>query len=951
MEEIDRYLDGVQYIGAESISTRLGRGITSNPAAWDTLVAIAQRVLGHYQNESRSPDTDVRGLYSDDVAKPLIAAARILSAASDAAHKDLQSEDTLSESSEEEVSALSWMAASAYAAAGNFPSAAACLKNVDMERDLKENPYRRLAFALLNPNDIGTVMAYAAEGAVDVPMLVHVNELLATGDLTLHKSASDALDDALRTCASAFDIALLRSARLALRHFKYLSTVAMIASRSSLPSQWAMLLGRNAPATLLPAQWAVLNEGLLENRDNTLITLPTSTGKTLLAQFAILSDLLSCGGIGVFVAPYIAVARQTTESLRRLAAGLDIKVSSVIDPGGIEHQDISGGPQVFIVTPERLEALLSSSLTIDAISIAVFDEAHLIESGVRGARLESLLTRFRLKQRADSKCRLILMSAVLENVSEVRQWLGVAEARHHDGRWRPTARRVALWEQSGRLSWIYGTDPVRPANASGLTVLGHRQLSLVEPMYATELFSQMTLQWPLAYKNVAYLVDQLRADIQGPALIVCMTRRATRGVAHALANRFDEINFGPELQALEELIAAEGPHLFGLLKCLKHGVAFHNASVPSRIRAGIESALREGELRAIASTTTLAEGADLPFRLTVLYDWLQGFGDNQRPLSPLLFRNIAGRAGRAGSYVEGDTVVFENVLGKARYTRRTTRGSALLDVISASPKLRSPFEEATLDDRQGISAAFETGFVAAIDENPGDDHLAVAFSGSSFSARVGYQAPLTETLQAATQHVLLESLGGPIGVAASPIRLTDFGRAVRSTNLSPSSARVIMALLPTLSSVSVDDAVSSLLLACGALPEQSYQKLRDLAKKQNTRFVVKRSDLSQLSGMWRSDVSLFDAFIGLSAVAKSTRKRFAEWRSGEDVPDWDSQYDAFVDFMESAFGAYVPLLARSASILSPFTDGAVPLDWIGIAHVFETRSDLDVSDAAELLLL
>ena len=73
-------------------------------------------------------------------------------------------------------------------------------------------------------------------------------------------------------------------------------------------------------------------------------------------------------------------------------------------------------------------------------------------------------------------------------------------------------------------------------------------------------------------------------------------------------------------------------------------------------------------LRIVAATTTLAEGVDLPFRVTILADWLTFDGEKSRPMESLLFKNIAGRCGRAGQFTEGDTIIFDNPVGDAQLT-------------------------------------------------------------------------------------------------------------------------------------------------------------------------------------------------------------------------------------------------------------------------------------------
>lgn len=950
MDRIEEYLDDVPYVAAENAAARLNRGMVERPASWETLIATAQRVIGHYQNAGRDPDASVESFYEAPLSRPLTAAARILTAGAETVVRESEQADYVGDVSRLQANSLAWLASSAFAAAGNFASADAALQIAnDIEERLALSPVWRVILSLLSPMRRGEVLDRATDQNEGVQAFLEAqNAFLNTGEHTQYQRSSVLFDTLLRQPWEPFAGAILRSCRLALRHQRRLSTTANLREYSTLSNEAAIRLANNGPTLLLPAQWRVIRGGLLQQRDNALITLPTSTGKTLLAQFALLSQALSDGGIGIFVAPYVAVVRQTIGGLRKLVQKTPVRILSSNDvANGLMPLNVAA-PQILVLTPEALDALLGRALDIDQIRTAVFDEAHLLENGVRGARLEGLLTRFRLRQRAGGSCRLVLMSAVLDNAEMVREWLAVPETGYFEEDWRPTARRIGIWQQTGRLSYIYGPDPIRPAGATSITVLGSRSLPLVERMWSTEVYPAMKSQWLASYRNVAYLVDSLRADFRGPALVVCMTRRATRGVANALASRLGEVPFGPALENIAALIEAEGDSLRSLLRCVQHGVAYHNASVPPRIRAAIEDAVKAGELVAVASTTTLAEGADLPFRLTVLYDWLQGYGENQRPLSPLLFRNIAGRSGRAGHYVEGDTIIFENVLGNERYTQSAARGRALTDIVQSSPRLRSPMEDLASIDTKGVAAVYETAFVAAIAENPLLDNLDGQFTSAAFSPRVGYGHGLTSTLLDGRAKVLSGGLGGPIGVAASPIRLTEFGLAVLASGLSPDSARSVLEMLPTIPN-DLDQAVASILSTCGTLPEQISPKLRELAAGKRKPFIVKRADLTTLSEVWRIGGSLREAFARLPSFLKSTRKERAEWLAGEDVPDWDSQFDQFLDFMEAGFGVFIPLVSRAILVLERFAVVGSQHEWNQIAQRFEARSDLDLVEEPELI--
>jgi len=83
-----------------------------------------------------------------------------------------------------------------------------------------------------------------------------------------------------------------------------------------------------------------------------------------------------------------------------------------------------------------------------------------------------------------------------------------------------------------------------------------------------------------------------------------------------------------------------------LAMCVKKGIAFHHAGLAAKQREMIEDAFREGAIKVICSTPTLAAGLDLPAFRTVLKD-LKRFGYHGLSYIPVLeYLQMAGRAGR-----------------------------------------------------------------------------------------------------------------------------------------------------------------------------------------------------------------------------------------------------------------------------------------------------------------
>ena len=211
----------------------------------------------------------------------------------------------------------------------------------------------------------------------------------------------------------------------------------------------------------------------------------------------------------------------------------------------------------------------------------------------------------------------------------------------------------------------------------------------------------------------------MHEEYQEPVLCVRASRASSRGVAFRLAKDLDRIEvLHDELANTIAFIDNYAAHLAGLRECLLRGVYFHNAALPLRLRQLIEKAIEKRVLKVVCATTTLAEGVDLPFRVTVLAEWLQwrmDTRDQQRPFDALKFRNIAGRSGRAGVFAEGDTIVFENVLGPSKFVDAQNRAASILSMMERPDEVRSALEEEVVPaESEARRRVISRQFLAAI---------------------------------------------------------------------------------------------------------------------------------------------------------------------------------------------------------------------------------------------
>ena len=932
---------------AESAAAALARGLTAPTIGIGQLVAVAQRAIGAHQQ--RSLLSGASALHDETRALPLIAAARILQSVAFVNEKT----DT-DDVDQERRDAILLLAACAYGMHGNFASSHAILRSLaDRYAIFTEGQW--LAACLSSPNLIGLALSSDALTSAARAFLENVNYFLSTGLKPNTSGLVFELEQLMRVPRRNSEIVLLRSARLALQQLIELSIARLYQLRVVRAEQdFVDKLIADQKFTLLPSQNHVLGNPEFWGENNALITLPTSSGKTLIAEFALMAALGDGPGICFYVVPYIALGNQVVQSLRKHVPH-DVRVHALF--GGF-RADEPLIPRVYrevvVATPERFDAIVRANAHYEATRLIVIDELHLLEGGVRGARIEGLIARLLLRQQTGAAYRLIYLSAVLSESSQLVNWLQVPKEMIFSNPWRPTARRIGMWLQQGSLVWLYGNDPIRPEGRSGTDLVGWKTLPWPQQMYATDKIAQMNTQLKSAYHNTAYLANYLGRDIGAPVLVVCQTRAASRGVATALSILASDLPIlSADGQAIINAIKAQAPYLAVMIPMIRKGICFHNASIPPSVRSLIETAIRTRALTYVASTTTLAEGVDLPFRVVILYDWLKGFGDLQRPLGSLIFRNIAGRCGRAGEFTEGDTIIFDNVLGSLRYTHQGVRQRWQATLFADPPPLESVIANDNLpdEDRRRIEAVVASQLLAAIPENSDCEDLYDVFASALYASYRGANARVRSMVQRIQLDLMDTSSGEPFAVAASPVRLTELGMKANLTGLSPGTCRALLTFCRSdLPGRTWGAICSALLLAMAGCPEQQNSNLTAMGERKQKQFFVGSADLQFLIDGWVRQTPLHELFLALpKARASKASVSPSKWISGEGASDFIAgQYDKFVDFIEHVLVGFLPWMLRSCGVFCNYgADWAKRLDWDALASLVELAQASDLTSVDE----
>jgi len=191
---------------------------------------------------------------------------------------------------------------------------------------------------------------------------------------------------------------------------------------------------------LLPPQRAALQEqGLLDQASTAIVVdMPTSGGKTLLAEFRLLQALNQFGqerGWVAYIAPTRALVSQITRRLRKDLEPFGVVVEQLT--GAIEidafenamlsSEDSDSEFDVIVCTPEKLQLVLrNDKVEHRPMALCILDEAHNIEDVERGLRIELLLATI---QRECTRANFLLLMPYVPNSEDLAKWLGKESGR------------------------------------------------------------------------------------------------------------------------------------------------------------------------------------------------------------------------------------------------------------------------------------------------------------------------------------------------------------------------------------------------------------------------------------------------------------------------------------------------------------------------------------------
>lgn len=428
------------------------------------------------------------------------------------------------------------------------------------------------------------------------------------------------------------------------------------------------LLNRRPPTwDFFPSQIDAIHRGLLVRNETFSLQMPTGAGKTALCETLLYWHAKKAPlEVAILLVPYRSLASELRGTVVKRMNTLGISARCAYGgtvPTGGEVRALDD-TRVVVATPEALSGLLGAGGEFfRRVSLVICDEGHLLDGGGRGVGLELLLARMRARE--GGAPRFVFVSAIVPNIEEINAWLGGTADAVVRSDYRPAIAEYAVLrceDKGARMRVSLDMHPHEPpptrfsidgflsrgdfewknpetgrTNTFNFASMRAKAIATARkalPMGAVAVFGANKRGNQGAVGLAEELVEQLTRELSLPAPINFVTKDKVASV-------------------VEYLNLEYGPTWIGT-RAVASGAVLHHGDIPQETREVLETHLRQGDIRLVICTTTLAEGVNFPIRTLVLYS-VQRRQKSGRPENLLArdIKNLVGRAGRAGSTTKG----------------------------------------------------------------------------------------------------------------------------------------------------------------------------------------------------------------------------------------------------------------------------------------------------------
>ncbi|MBP3367681.1 MAG: DEAD/DEAH box helicase [Treponema sp.] len=434
------------------------------------------------------------------------------------------------------------------------------------------------------------------------------------------------------------------------------------------------------------SQIRAIDDGLLSKDESFVVQMPTSAGKTFIAELFILKHLINTQKNILYISPFRALASEKVSELGKYFSYLGYKVTS--STGSYEYEpmfdSVFDDADVFVFTPEKADSVFRTIPDFyNNIAAIVVDEGHIVgDLNHRAALAEMLLIKLKIKY---PKIKTLFISAVMPDVNaeEYARWLSnnkeniLRSKLFSDSdmkeEWEPTRKNIGYFEwtlgqngkPNGKIQFtnVKTDSEEKPAfvpyylrgNEYGLSSVNNKpETTAVLGIKLAETGN--TLIFCGQVIRIKYVANKFKTIFQ----------KYTNGISILTPDNNKESYFYSKSWYGEE---------HWITKSILYGIGIHFGDMAEQVRAAVENDYKNQKLKIMLCTNTVGQGVNFPIKNIIFYDITVGYkkGIGQIPISYRDFWNIIGRAGRAEKETEGNIIFIINSQTDKKITKSLSK--------------------------------------------------------------------------------------------------------------------------------------------------------------------------------------------------------------------------------------------------------------------------------------
>jgi len=364
----------------------------------------------------------------------------------------------------------------------------------------------------------------------------------------------------------------------------------------------------------------------IEQNHSVVVSAPTGSGKTLIADFIIDKHKDDNKRI-IYTAPIKALSNQKFH---------DFSKEYGEDKIGLITGDVVINPhaKVIIMTTEIYRNMVvANDPELENVAYVIFDEIHYINDPERGYVWEESIIY------SSEKVRFLCLSATIPNADQFSEWISTIK-KHPVITVTSTTRNVPLrhlfYDDELGITTLDKIREITETTRSFKKSFRERRKhpGFHEPSHIDLIKELGQEKMPCLYFSFSRKDCQIKARELARSNLFKRNPRTLQLFNKNLENSPPEINKLSSVRILKEII--------------QQGIAFHHAGLLPIVKEAIERLFALGLINILYATETFAVGINMPAK-TVCFNSLRKFdGINFRNLNTKEYFQIAGRAGRRG---------------------------------------------------------------------------------------------------------------------------------------------------------------------------------------------------------------------------------------------------------------------------------------------------------------